>query len=274
MKKYFEYIGLIALTLFSFYYTDKVTKIMNNKDPIMVSIKEYNEKNKESCTEGYYTNDGVILGVSGKVVNISESYSNMVGNQYDEDLLVYEKVSCKVNKENTIDNYIIKGNDIKNSVSIFIELKDLSLIKSIINISSNHNIKVNLLVDGKLLENNKEYLKELYLNNYDLVYNGTISEDLKLYNKLINSFDKDNRRLCMSYLKKDNLNICKKEKLNTIRTEYIYDKNIYINTKSNLEKGGFYIFKENDNTLREFNSLINYIKGKKLNIISISEMLK
>ena len=71
MKKYFEYIGLIALTLFSFYYTDKVTKIMNSKDPVMISIKEYKDKTKESCKEGYYTNDGVILGVNGKIVDVN-----------------------------------------------------------------------------------------------------------------------------------------------------------------------------------------------------------
>jgi len=43
VKKYFEYAGLIALTCFSFYYTEKVTKIMNSKDPVMISIEEYKE---------------------------------------------------------------------------------------------------------------------------------------------------------------------------------------------------------------------------------------
>ena len=90
MKKYFEYIGLIALTLFSFYYTDKVTKIMNSKDPVMISIKEYKDKTKESCKEGYYTNDGVILGVNGKIVDVNESYSNMISKGYDEELMVFE----------------------------------------------------------------------------------------------------------------------------------------------------------------------------------------
>ena len=274
MKKYFEYIGLIAFALFSFYYTEKVTKIMNNKDPVMVSIKEYKEKTKETCKEGYYTTDGVVLGVNGKIVDIEESYSNMASKGYDESLMVFEEVSCSVNKENTLENYIIKGNEVKNSVSLFIEIKDMSLLEKIIDISKNQNIKLNLIMDGKTLEKNKSYFEKLYLDNHDILYSGTTKEDLQTYIKTIKSFKSDKRLYCISYNEIDNIEICKKEKINTIKTSYYYDKNILLNTKTNFERGNFYIYKENNLTLKELNTLINYIKGKNINIVNITELLE
>jgi len=124
VKKYFEYAGLIALTCFSFYYTEKVTKIMNSKDPIMVSIEEYKDKVSTDCKEGYITDNGIVLGVNGRVVDVKESYSKMQGYGYNEELMVFNEVECKVNLENSIDNYIIKGNESKNSVSLFINVND------------------------------------------------------------------------------------------------------------------------------------------------------
>ena len=274
MKKFFEYIGLIAFTLFSFYYTDKVTKVMNNKDPLMISIKEYRDKTKQTCKEGYYTTDGVVLGVSGKVVSVNESYSNMVTNGFDLESMVYEEITCKVNKESTLDNFIIKGNETKNSVSLFINIKSLDLIESLINVSNNQNVKLNLLIDGKTLEKNKDLLKEFYNENYDIVYNGSNKEDLKLYIKTIKSFNKTDRMFCMSYNNIDNKNICSEEKINTLKTEYVYDKNVFSNTKNNFEKGGFYIYNENNVTLKELNTIINFIKGKNINVINVTEMIK
>ncbi len=274
MKKYFEYIGLLALTLFSFYYTDKVTRIMNDKDPIMISIKEYKDNSKETCKEGYYTNDGVVLGVNGKIVSVNESYSNMVGKGYDESLMVFEEIKCSVNANNTLDNYIIKGNEVKNSVSLFIEVKDLSLLEKIIYIANRNDTKLNILTNGKTLEKSKEYFKNLYIEGYDIIYNGNDAEDLKLYIKTIKSFDKNNRLLCMSYNNIDNKEICSKEKINTLKTNYVYDKNLLNNTIKSFEKGGFYIYKENNVLLKELSSLINYINGKNLNIVSASDIIE
>lgn len=273
MKKYLEYIGILALALFSFYYTDKVTKIMNDKDPIMISIKEYKENTKETCKEGYYTNDGVVLGVNGKIVDINESYSNMVSKGYDETLMVFKEVKCNVRMNNTLDNYIVKGNEVKSSISLFILVKDLTLLDKIINISDTYNIKLNILVSGKLLNKNKEYFKKLYLDNYDIIYNGNNKEDLDLYIKNIKSFSNNDRLFCMSYKDVDNKEICNNKKINTLKTNYIYDKNILNNTIKNFEKGGFYIYKENNILVNELSSIINYIKGKNQSIVNISDML-
>lgn len=274
MKKYFEYVGLIALTCFSFYYTERVTKIMNSKDPIMVSIEEYKDKVSVDCKEGYITSDGVVLGVNGSVVDVKESYSKMQGVGYNEDLMVFEEVECKVNLESTLDNYIIKGNDSKNSVSIFININDGSLIKEIIDIANSKDIKLNLIVSGSVLETHGEYLKTVYENGHEIIYGGLEENDFKKYIKIMKEYEKNARTYCINTGIKDTLNMCKKEGINSLKTNNIYSKDIMLNTKNNLEKGNFYVYKENKNTLKELSSTINFIEGKQLKIVSITDMLK
>ncbi len=274
MKKYFEYIGLLALTCFSFYYTEKVTNIMNSKDPIMINIEEYKEISDTDCKEGYITSDGVVLGVSGKEVDVKESYSKMQGVGYNEELMVFKSVSCNVNMDSTLDSYIIKGNEAKNAVSLFININDGTLLEEIIDISKTKNIKLNLIVTGSVLETHKEYLKKLYNDGYELIYGGLEENDLKKYTKIMKEFNNNPRMYCINLGIKDTLNMCEKAKINSIKTDKNYTKDILLNTKTNLEKGSFYIYKENKNTLNELSSTINFIAGKQLKIMSITDMLK
>ena len=274
MKKYFEYAGLIALTCFSFYYTEKVTKIMNSKDPIMVNIEEYKEKVSTDCKEGYITDNGIVLGVNGRVVDVSESYSKMQGYGYSEELMVFNEVECKVNLESALDNYIIKGNESKNSVSLFININDGSFLEKIVQISKSKNIKINLIVTGSVLETHKEFLTEAYKDGNELIYGGIEENDFKKYTKIMKDIENKPRTYCINLGIKDNLEMCKKENINTLKTENIYTKDIMLNTKNNLEKGNFYVYKENSTTLKEISSTINFISGKNIKIVSITEMLK
>lgn len=273
MKKYLEYIGLFALACFSFYYTEKVTKIMNSKDPIMINIENYNKENKVSCNEGYITSDGAVLGVNGTVVDINESYSNMQGYGFDESLLVFDEVTCKVNKESVIDKYIIKGNETKNSVSLFININDGTLLEKIITIGNTKDIKLNIITTGSNLETYKEFLQKAYLDGFDILYGGLEENDFKKYLKIMKEFENSPRTYCINTGIKDTLEMCAKENVNSIKTDKIYTKDILLNTKNNLEKGSFFVYKENSNTLKELSATINHIEGKKIKIMSITEML-
>lgn len=273
MKKYIKYFGLIAFTCFSFYYTEKVTKIMNSKDPVMKSIEEFKENNEVSCKEGYITSEGAVLGVNGQIVDVFESYSAMQGVGYDEELMVYKKSLCKVNLENTLDNYIIKANEITKSVSLFINIVDTSYLKEIIDVTINKGVLVNLIVTGNILENNKEYMKQLYLEGYELIYGGKDENDFKKYINIMKEFKADNRKFCININTNDILKMCSKEKINSLKTNNVYNKDILLNTKKNLQKGEFYVYKENANTLKELSATINYIEGKELKIVKITELL-
>ena len=69
MKNYFKYFLIIGFVLFSFYYTDKVTKISEQNNVIMASINDYAIKHDSKCIEGSITEDGIVLGLSGISVN-------------------------------------------------------------------------------------------------------------------------------------------------------------------------------------------------------------
>ena len=146
MKKYFEYIGLIIFTGFGFFYTNKVTDLMNSKDPLMIEIKEFASNNNTLCKEGYVTNEGVVLGKNGKEVDYTLTYSNMQGKKFDELDVVYKEVDCKINLNSIKDNYIIKGNESKNMISIFIFRRTLVWMRQLVGSLSCRSIRTVLIL--------------------------------------------------------------------------------------------------------------------------------
>lgn len=46
MKKFFEYIGMISLACFSFFFTEKTVNVVKEADNIMIEIKKAVEMNK------------------------------------------------------------------------------------------------------------------------------------------------------------------------------------------------------------------------------------
>lgn len=273
MKKIFEYAGLIALVLFSFYYTNKVVQMNNEKDPIMISIKEYASKVNSDCKEGYITADGVVLGINGSIVNPILSYSNMKGVGFSEELMVFEEKECIVTKKSNIDYYIIKGNPNKKSVSILIRVKSLKYLKDVINISENKRVKLGIIVSGNLLLENKKYLSSLLNNNYDILYSGSNKEDLKKFINTIKSIDAKYKPFCIYIENNDILELCSKNELNTIKSEFYFNKDILKNVKNTLDKGNIIILEENKNVLDELSVIINFIKIKGLKVIGITEHL-
>lgn len=274
MKKFFEYAGLFVLTIFSFYYTDKLVKLTNEKDPIMKEIVEYASANNTKCVEGYVTSEGVVLGVSGSVVDEDTSYANMKGWGFNEDLLVFLEDACILNKEANVDDYIIKGNEIKNSVSLFIDVFDGTLLKDIVVISEAKKVKVNFLVTGKELETYKDYFNVLYNNGYDIIFNGSDKTDYEKYKTIMKNFNKKSNKYCYNNDLIDMLDLCSKDKINTIKTDKYYNKDLLLNTKNNLESGVFLIFKENEILLEELSSVINYIEAKGMKVVTLTEHLE
>ena len=48
LKKFFSFLGVSSLVIFSFYYTDFAVNIVRNNDPIMKEIKENKNKFEEN----------------------------------------------------------------------------------------------------------------------------------------------------------------------------------------------------------------------------------
>ena len=263
MKKTFEYIGLTVLFLFSYYYTDKISSMMSNKDTIMLTLEEIDNSLTKECIEGYITDEGVVLGVSGISVDMEESYQNMKGFGFKEELTVYKENTCVVNKNNSVDRYVIKGNPKKNSVSLILKINTSNYLESYVNISLANEVELSLIVNDNIYNNKKEYIESLN-NKIDVLYNGNNINEFK---NLRNSFH------CIYTKENSMLKECEEEKLNTIKTDKYYTKNALSEIKKNIEKGDFIVLEENKVNLEEFNQIIKYILSKGIEIKNITNHL-
>ena len=152
MKNSFKYIFIIIITIFSFYYTDKVIELSEYNNVVLASINEYASVNDKECIEGSINKNGIILGLSGIKVDKDKSYSNMKGIGFKKELIEYKNEKCILNKEDNLDKYIIKGNNIENKISLIFDMYDLKYYETIENISRQEKIEINYLINYKNLE--------------------------------------------------------------------------------------------------------------------------
>ena len=145
MKNYFKYFLIIGFVMFSFYYTDKVTKISEQNNVIMASINDYAIKHDSKCIEGSITEDGVILGLSGISVNKNKSYSNMKGIGFNEKLIEYNNEECILSTNNNYDKYIVAGNSYNNNVSLIIDVNSGKYFSKMLKIAETKEAIINLL---------------------------------------------------------------------------------------------------------------------------------
>ncbi len=272
MNNIFKCIGIVCLVVFSFFYTNKAISFNDENDPIMKSILTFKENDYKKCIEGQKTKDGVVLRVMGKEVNIVKSYYNMRGIGFNEDLLVYNEDECEITNTSSLDNYIIGGNKVKNSVSILLIVNDGTLLENFVSICDKKDVKISFVVNGSTLETNKDLFKKLINNKYDVLYNGTDDADLKKFRKIMNEIS-DNKSYCVYSSNNNLLNMCSSYNINTIKSDVLIEKELLKNVKMYSSKGTFLLIKENSYIKNELSASINYIKAKGLNITTITKHL-
>ncbi|MBR3162450.1 MAG: hypothetical protein IKF19_06955 [Bacilli bacterium] len=277
MKKIVKFIGLLILILFSFFYTDKVTHVIRENDSLMTEIVKTKSKYKVTPTEGIINNNTIIPGINGRSINIDKSYKKMRERGiFDENLIEYNKIAPKINLEENKDKFIISGNVTKKMVSIILILSDDKYLDIIENSITNNNIIINYFVDYNYLLNNSPKIKSL--NNCE-VYNygndGEYTPDNILFaNNLINRIRNNKAIYCLTTSKSlDTIKLCSNNNLNTILPSIIVNNNSYNEIKKELKSGSIILIELNNNNAIELNIIINYIKGKGLKIVGLSELL-
>ncbi len=271
LKKFIQVTSILVLAGFSFFYTEKVTKIVRDNDPIMIKIKNAKSSISVASIDPIIIDDEYIAGVNGCDIDIDKSYTKMknVG-EYKEELLV---MSEKITNTNMKDKYIIGGNkEIKNISIIFLVYDDLDF--SLVNYLNNKNIKANFFIDGEYLKKNVVNIKKLS-NNHNIYYLGSNNkyEDKNMiyYNNIINVNTKNESNYCLTNKKNDEtLKLCKDYQMYMIKSDYI-DDNILSNVKMNLSNGAILVFNYKD--INEIKVSINYILSKGYNIVSIDDLL-
>ena len=222
LKKILKVSAVLLLVGFSFFYTEKVTMIARNSDPIMRAIKKEESNKKISNVNPVINNDEYIMGINGCEIDVDKSYSKMrsVG-EFKEELIVMKETS---NDKDLTDKYVIGGNNKEKNVSlIFIVNKDIdSKLTDYIN---DKNIKVNYFIDGKYLEENMITVKFLSENSniYYLGENEEYSDENMLYhNNLISMNGSNEPKYCFTSDKDNNtLKLCNDYDMVTIKSDII-----------------------------------------------------
>ena len=271
LKKILKVSAVLLLVGFSFFYTEKVTMIARNSDPIMRAIKKEESNKKVSNVNPVINNDEYIMGINGCEIDVDKSYSKMrsVG-EFKEELIVMKEIS---NDKDLTNNYVIGGNNKEKNVSlIFIVNKDID--SSLTDYINQKNIKVNYFIDGKYLEENMITVKFLSENNniYYLGVNEEYSDEYMLYhNNLIGMNGTNESKYCFTNDKNsDILKLCNDYNMTTIKSDVIKD-NVYKTIKDKLYNGVIFAF--DSNNVDEIKVSINYILSKGYNIVSLEDLL-
>lgn len=271
LKKIFKISAVLLLVGFSFFYTEKVTMIARNSDPIMRAIKKEESNKKVSNVNPVINKDEYIMGINGCEIDVDKSYSKMrsVG-EFKEELIVMKETS---NDKDLTDKYVIGGNNKEKKVSlIFIVNKDID--SNLTDYINDKNIKVNYFIDGKYLEENMITVKFLSENSniYYLGDNEEYSDENMLYhNNLISMNGSNEPKYCFTSDKDNNtLKLCNDYDMVTIKSDIIKD-NIYKRIKDKLNNG--VIFAIDSDNIDEIKVSINYILSKGYNIISLEDLL-
>lgn len=273
--KTFKVIGICLLTIFSFYYTNKIIDFSKSKDPIMKKIIKESENLNIPATDAQVFNNYIIPGESGSKIDIDKSYERMkkVGS-YNENLLVFINDYPKISINNNLNKYIIQGNENKEAISIVFNLNNSKYVDKLMQILKENKIETTFFIDGKWGVENKDILKLITESNHKIGNKGYDNRykksDIAKTNNLIKSITKTNNKFCLTTTINDELLLsCKNKNMYTIKP-----KIINFNTEITLKKGDIYLLEINSKTIEHIEIFINYIKQKGYEIINLDKMIE
>ena len=270
-KKIFQVTSILLLAGFSFFYTEKVTKIVRDNDPIMVKINDIKDEIEVSNLDPIIIDDEFIAGISGCSVDVDKSYSKMksVG-EFKEELLVMNEIKSDKTSKN---KYIIGGNKKIKNVSIVFILNN-SINKELEKFLSTKKIDANFFLTRNYLSKNLNEVRSLSKLHHIYYYgeDGNYKDEYMIYdNNLINVNTNNESNYCLTNEKNSEiLKICSDYDMKTIKSNYISD-NVIQNVKKNLSNGNIIVFDTvNSNDIK---ASINYILSKGYNIVSLDDLL-
>ncbi len=261
---------------FSFFYTEKTVSVVKEYDDIMIELKEISQTYLEPSKDATIIDQTIIPGIHGREIDLDKSYSKMKRyGSFNESLIVMKDIKPSVSIEDNYDKFIISGNKQKNQVSlIFLTTKDTD-ITTVANTLKNKQIKANFFIDFYFY--NEQKVKELAssgheIGNLSLNYDYNDSSFAWLTTKIKkvakttycydDSFDQNTLLLCSS------------EKLYTIKPSIITESRPLLEIKKEVENGSIIALHVNDILNEELGAIINYLKSKNYEIVTLSELIK
>ncbi len=254
MKNLFKYIGLLAVFLFSFYYTEKMSDIVVNNSSLVTEINRVSDEYNISPVSAVIEDDYIIPGLNGYAVNVLKSYNNMrFLDTFNSYYLEYDKIKPDISLENNKDKIIKQGNKNKRGVAIILQ-DNIDLI----NYASEKKIKITRLIDHNSFDRKVTYEQ--------------INNDIEEFRKVETQLNNNNINHNICFVSSNILDICKSNKKYLVdATERLNNYNL-ATIKDNIESG--HIIFINDNvTLADFKILIRQINYQNLNIMYLSELI-
>lgn len=278
-KPYLTVIGICLLTVFSFYYTNKLIEFSKSKDPIMIEIMKNKDDYNKLSIDALINNNYITPGSEGLEVDVDKSYTKMKKlGKYNDNLYVYDVVKPTISIKDNYNKFVINGNTTKKEVSLIFKVNDLKNIENINKILFNNNVSATFFIDGNIKDDDINILKILdESNNYfgNLGYNKKYSiKTIKYTNALLDRIDDDNHNYC--YVEKDDINVlktCSEVKMYTIKPMVVSNIFPFTYIKQNLENGKIFSLDTNSYTLKQLDLIIKYVRQKGYDFVTLKEIL-
>lgn len=278
-KSYLTIVGICLLTIFSFYYTNKLIEFSKSKDPIMIEIMKNKDDYNKLSIDALINNNYIIPGSEGLEVDVDKSYTKMKKlGKYNDNLYVYDVVKPTISIKDNYNKFVINGNTTKKEVSLIFKAEDLKNIENINKILFNNNVRATFFIDGNIKDDDINILKILdESNNYfgNLGYNKKYSiKTIKYTNALLDRIDDDNHNYC--YVEKDDINVlktCSEVKMYTIKPMVVSNIFPFTYIKQNLENGKIFSLDTNSYTLKQLDLIIKYVRQKGYDFVTLEEIL-
>lgn len=251
--------------------------VVREEDKIMVNIRSVRDTLKVKPVDAVIDRDTIVPGINGRDVDVEKSYKIMKNNGiFRENDIVYRILQPSVSVNNHKDKYIISGNAGKRAISFIFILDNDRYLDKLSKLLDYKDVIGNYFVDYNFLISNSTLIKEM--SRCEFYYygnNGKYTPDSLLFaNNLISGISNNYSDLCL-VLKKDKniIDLCSKNSLYTILPSIVVGKNPYMEVKNSVKYGDMILFYMNQDTINELSIVIDYIRGKGIKIVGLSELL-
>lgn len=262
MNKFFQIIGLLTLTIFSFFVTEKTSLVVNNMDDIMIQIKQNKDEYKSKAKNAVIKDNTIIPGINGRIVNVKKSYKNMkINGYYSDKLYIYDYNKPLVSLEDNKNKYVIKGNSNKRMISLIFKVKNGTDITNIINILNNYGAKSTFFVDINWFSNNTNTLEQLIKDghNVGMLLDNYDSDDFLWTDTIIKNINKQKHGFCYN---SEKIEVCAQNNDYTIRPKEISEYTPLVDLKKYIDSENLFSFEVNSELKKELINIIIYIKSK------------
>ena len=253
MKK-IQILSISIITLFSFFYTEKISNLTLQKNEIYQEITKHSSEYEEKYVNAIINNDEITPGLNGRIVNVKNSFYNMIDlNTFNSYYLLYDVTYPEVSLEKNKDKIVSQGNPLKNAVSFVVESNN-----NVIEYFKNNNLTISILTNLDTF--NKS-------SNFEQINNETTN-----FNKLESLINKYSKNTNICYVNNTNKEICKNHKKYLVRTNKVLNNQTFLEIKNKIASGDIYYIDSTIDT-KNIRILINSILYKDLDIISLSNMI-